>query len=192
MHTTDTWKYNHHSIKTLTVTPVGRIIKATKNLATEIQCHNNAPQDKLEAIEHLRSLITGRSAPINRQTTDQQVKPPAQHYLQPEHISELMAPVGNFEPPTFVPQPTPVNDNEHAPEVLFHKEDEETHVQNFYNLLPWPKLVSVVVSPVHIQPPRVYPSLTSNTILPNITRLRSRVAISNYDIDISLIPSIKV
>ena len=42
---TDTWKYNHHSIKTPTVTPVDRIIKATKKLATAIQCHNEAPQD---------------------------------------------------------------------------------------------------------------------------------------------------
>ena len=51
--TTDTCKYNHHSIKTPTVTPVERIIKTTKHLATSIQCHNKAPQDELEAIEHL-------------------------------------------------------------------------------------------------------------------------------------------
>ena len=50
---TDTWKYNHHSIKTPTVTAVNRIIKATKHLSTAIHCHNNAPQDKLQAIEHL-------------------------------------------------------------------------------------------------------------------------------------------
>ena len=43
--TTDTWKYNHHSIKTPNVTPVHRIIKATKKLATAIQFHNDAPQD---------------------------------------------------------------------------------------------------------------------------------------------------
>ena len=45
--TTDTWKYNHHSIKTPTFTPVDRIIKATKIFLTEIQCHNDAPQDEL-------------------------------------------------------------------------------------------------------------------------------------------------
>ena len=48
------------------------------------------------------------------------------------------------------------------------------------------------MSPVHVQPPRVYLSLTSTTIPPNITRLQSRVAIRNYDIDPSIIPSIKV
>ena len=42
--TTNTWKYKHHSIKTPTVTPVDRIIKATNKLATAIQCHNEAPQ----------------------------------------------------------------------------------------------------------------------------------------------------
>ena len=45
MRTTDMWKYNHHSIKTPTVTPVDKTIKATKNLETAIQCHNDAPQD---------------------------------------------------------------------------------------------------------------------------------------------------
>ena len=35
--TTDMWKYNHHSRKTPTVTPVNRIIKATKKLAAAIK-----------------------------------------------------------------------------------------------------------------------------------------------------------
>ena len=48
------------------------------------------------------------------------------------------------------------------------------------------------MSPVHSQPPRVNSSLTRTTIPPQVTRLRSRVATSNYDIDPSLIPSIKV
>ena len=68
--TTDTWKCNHHSIKTLTVTPIDRIIKATKKLATEIQCHNNAPKYELEAIENLRALITENNAPIIHQATE--------------------------------------------------------------------------------------------------------------------------
>ena len=50
--TTDTWKYNHHSKKNPTITPVDRIIKAIKKLATTIQCHNDAPQYELEEIEH--------------------------------------------------------------------------------------------------------------------------------------------
>ena len=76
--TTDTRKYNHHSIKTPTVTTVEIIIKATKKLATAIQCHNDAPQDELEAIENLQYLITGNSVPTSRQATDKQVETPAQ------------------------------------------------------------------------------------------------------------------
>ena len=53
VHTTDMWKYNHHFIKTPTVTPVGRIMEAKKHLATAIQRHNNAPKDELQSIEHL-------------------------------------------------------------------------------------------------------------------------------------------
>ena len=81
MRTNDMWKYNHHSIKTPTVTPVDKTIKATKNLETEIQCHNAAPKDELEAIDHLQALITGKSATTSRQATDQQVEPPAQLHL---------------------------------------------------------------------------------------------------------------
>ena len=43
--TTDTCKYNHRSMKIPTVTPVNKIIKATKHLETAIQCHNDDPQD---------------------------------------------------------------------------------------------------------------------------------------------------
>ena len=40
--------------------------------------------------------------------------------------------------------------------------------------------------------PRVHPSVTSATISPKLTRLRSRVAVVNSDINPSIIPSIKV
>ena len=38
----------------------------------------------------------------------------------------------------------------------------------------------------------MHPSLTRTTITPKVTRLRSRVAISNYGIDTSIIPIIKI
>ena len=112
--------------------------------------------------------------------------------MEPENISELTAHVGHFDPPAFVPEPTPVNNNAYASEVMYQKEDEESHVQNKYNLQPRPNLVNSAVSPVHSQPTRVHPSETSATISPNITRLRSHVAIINYNIDPSIIASIKV
>ena len=55
--------------------------------------------------------------------TEQQLEPPGHQYLEPEHIAELMAPVGEFELPTIDPQPIPVNNNALSPEVLSHKED---------------------------------------------------------------------
>ena len=75
---------------------------------------------------------------------------------------------------------------------MSQKDNEESHVHHRYNLLPRPNLVKATVSPVRIQPPRVHPSLTRATISPNSTHLRSRVTIVNYDIDPSIIPSIKV
>ena len=97
------------------------IIKLTKKLEKAIQFHNEAPQDKLQAIEHLRALITGNSAPITHQATEQQVEPPGKQHLEPAHIVELMAPVGDFDPPSINTQPIPVNNNVHSPEVLYHK-----------------------------------------------------------------------
>ena len=128
--TTDMWKYNHHAIKTPTVTLVNRIIKATKHLSTAIQCHNDAPQDELEVIEHLQALIMGNSTPTSLQATEHQVEPPTQRHLEPDHIAELMAPVCNFDPLAFVQQPTAVNDSAHAPAFMSQKEDEESHVQH--------------------------------------------------------------
>ena len=115
-----------------------------------------------------------------------------QRHLEPENIAELTAPVSDFEPSTIFPQPIPVNNIANAPEVLSRKEDKETHVQHHYNLQPLPQIVNVAVSPVHSQPPRVHPSLTSTNIPPNITHIQSRVAIRNYGIDPSIITSINV
>ena len=75
---------------------------------------------------------------------------------------------------------------------MSQREDEEIHPQHRYNLRTWTKLANVAVSPVHSQSPRVHSSLISTNITPNITCLQSRVVISNYDINLSIIPSIKV
>ena len=103
-----------------------------------------------------------------------------------------MAPVNECEPPTLDPQPIPVNNHALSPEVLSHKENQENQAQHRYNLQLRPKLANFAVSPVHRQPPRVHPSLSRTTIPPKVKRLRSRVAINNYDINPSLTPSIKV
>ena len=105
--TTDTCKYNHHLIKTPTITSVNRIIKTKKHLATAIHFQNDMP--------HLRALITGNIAPISHQATDQKLEPPGHWYLEPEHSAELMAPISECEPPTLDPQPIYVNNNALSP-----------------------------------------------------------------------------
>ena len=121
---TDTWKYNHHSIKIPTVTPVNRTIKATEHLATAIQDHNDAPQDKWQTIEHLRALITVESMPISHWATEYQLETPEHRHLEPEHSVWLMAPFSECEPPTLDPLPIPVKTNSLSSEVLSHKDDE--------------------------------------------------------------------
>ena len=44
VHTTDIWKYNHHYIKTPTVTPVDIIIKATKNWQLQYSATKKRPK----------------------------------------------------------------------------------------------------------------------------------------------------
>ena len=55
----ETFKSKHHTITTPTVTPLDRIVKATRTLATAIKFRSNELPDELQAIEHLRALITG-------------------------------------------------------------------------------------------------------------------------------------
>ena len=55
----DTLKFKHHALSTPTVTPLDRIVKATRTLATAIKFRSNELPDELQAIEHLRALITG-------------------------------------------------------------------------------------------------------------------------------------
>ena len=124
------WKYNNHSIKNPTFTPVDRIIKATKYLATSIQCHNDATQYEVQSIDHLRALITGNSTTIVHRATDQQLETPRHRYLEPEHSEQLMAPVSECEPPTLDPQPIHIDNNALSPEFLSHKEDEENQAQH--------------------------------------------------------------
>ena len=66
----DTFKFKHHAITTPTVTWVDIIVKATRTLATAIQFQGDKPPYELQAINNLRSLITGNNATPPNQATE--------------------------------------------------------------------------------------------------------------------------
>ena len=82
----------------------------------------------------------GNRAPTSCQAAEQQVEPLVQRHLALEHIAELKAPVVDFDPPAFVSQPTSINSNTHATEVISQKDDEEANAKHRYNLRPRPNL----------------------------------------------------
>ena len=62
---TDTFKFKHNTIKTPTVTPSERIVKATQALALTMQAKNDTPLDELEAITNLQDLILGNNKNVH-------------------------------------------------------------------------------------------------------------------------------
>ena len=72
----NTFKFKHHTLKTPTVTPLDRVIKATRDLATAIHGQGDESPDELQAIEHLRALINGNSITNPEQTKNSGVAKP--------------------------------------------------------------------------------------------------------------------
>lgn len=73
----DTIKFNHHAVAIPEITPVYRIIKASKQLKEAIQQQpKKAPMEDLQAIKLLREVMLGKtkpqSKPTNVTTTDPQ------------------------------------------------------------------------------------------------------------------------
>jgi hypothetical protein len=172
---TDTWKFNHHSIKTPAISQIDRIVKATRHLATTIQGANDAPPDELAAIEQLRALIANNSEPP--------APPPIQ--LPPIVVAEPEPePEREPEPVQNAPlvdvaitrentqQPTLPCDNQ-APAIISQYADDEEPIPPRYNLRSQPNLVNSVLSP-------------------EIIKLRSKAISTNHDIDPSLIPGINI
>ncbi|KAL7475357.1 hypothetical protein ACHAW6_001273 [Cyclotella cf. meneghiniana] len=54
----NTFKFLHHSLPDPTITNTNRITKATQHLIRTIGRQPNAPPDELQAIQHLKDLIT--------------------------------------------------------------------------------------------------------------------------------------
>ena len=57
---TDTFRFNHHAIPLPTISDADRIIEATKKLTSVIAGGQDAPPDKLEAIQALGSILLGK------------------------------------------------------------------------------------------------------------------------------------
>ena len=57
---TDTFHFNHHKIPLPTISDANRIIEATKKLTSAIAGRQDAPPNKLEAIQALRSILLGQ------------------------------------------------------------------------------------------------------------------------------------
>ncbi|KAL7478261.1 hypothetical protein ACHAW6_004033, partial [Cyclotella cf. meneghiniana] len=55
----DTFKFLHHTLHEPVLSNMDRIVKATQHLIRTIEEKSNAPPDEMEAIQHLRDLITG-------------------------------------------------------------------------------------------------------------------------------------
>jgi hypothetical protein len=57
---TDTFRYQHHAIPVLAITANDRILEATRRLADAIKGVQEAPPDKMAAIQSLRALLLGK------------------------------------------------------------------------------------------------------------------------------------
>jgi hypothetical protein len=61
--TTDTFRFNHHSIPVPKIMATNRILDATAHLTAAIEGVQEAPPDKLTAIQALRTLLLGEVPP---------------------------------------------------------------------------------------------------------------------------------
>jgi hypothetical protein len=61
---TDMFRFKHHAIPVLEITATNRIIDATTRLTAAIAGIQDAPPDKMEAIQSLCKLLLGKVAPL--------------------------------------------------------------------------------------------------------------------------------
>jgi hypothetical protein len=61
---TDTFRFKHHAIPVPEISATNRIINATTRLTAAIVGFQDAPPNKMEAIQSLRTLLLGKIAPL--------------------------------------------------------------------------------------------------------------------------------
>ena len=162
MQLSDTFKFKHNVLTTPTVTPIDRIVKVMRDLATIIQFRGDKPPDELGAIEHLRALITGNSvAPPNQyieaaeQANNSIIAdpPPQEQEPYPEPAPQpvsITVPVNNCDFPVFATDCTPAADDGRRPELLSKEDDDEKIMRPRYNLQPRPNLFNATIDPTII------------------------------------------
>ena len=84
-HITDTFQFYHHAIPVTTITATDRILHATAHLTAVITGVQEAPPDKLTAIQALRTLLLGKVPPAEP-TTPQVSAPHPFHEEEPVFI----------------------------------------------------------------------------------------------------------
>jgi hypothetical protein len=86
---TDTFQFKHHALLVPEITAINRIIDATTRLTTAIAGIQEAPRDKMEAIQSLCILVIGKIAPL----------PPLASSILPTH--PVIVPTVDNEPVTI-------------------------------------------------------------------------------------------
>ena len=153
MRLSDTFKFKHHALTTPTVTPLDRVIKATRDLATAIQVRCDEPPDELQAIKHLRALINGNSIATPEQTKNSGVAKtsPLNQEPFPEPEPEpipIYAPVNDCEVLPILSATCTPDTNDY--QLTSQDEDDDEIMQPRYNLCSHTNHVNATIDPMLI------------------------------------------
>jgi hypothetical protein len=134
----DTFKFLHHSLPSLTISNTDRIVKATQHLIHTINGHPDAPPDELQAIQRLKDLITG--------VTKHQPEPEPPIKLQPDpnQPEVILTPEPTPEPIQIHTTPTPAGQPPNPPDIIPFMDDEyepPSEPEPRYNLRSRPNII---------------------------------------------------
>jgi hypothetical protein len=80
---TDTFHYQYHAIPFPVITATNRILDATRHLANAINRVQEAPLDKVAAIQSLQALLLGKETPQEPEPSPQPCRPEAPLTVSP-------------------------------------------------------------------------------------------------------------
>jgi hypothetical protein len=87
-HVMDTFRYQHHAILVPAITATNCILEATHHLADAIKGVQDAPLDKMAAIQSLRALLLGKETPQEPEPSTQPRRPKAPLAVSPPAKTE--------------------------------------------------------------------------------------------------------
>jgi hypothetical protein len=129
---TDTFRFKHHAIPVPEMMDTNRIIDTTERLSAAIAGIQDAPPNKMEAIQSLHTLLLGKVAPLT---------PPAQSILPtPQESTPLVdidKPIIIWNPQVLQPSPPPLKHNtnniipnHNTPAIIEDDSDDDTPIPN--------------------------------------------------------------